>query len=133
MDREIGEIVAELRAEAGLTQRQLAEKMGGNQTRVSRLESGEGDGEDLAAYLEAVGTPRAAELGELLKVDWKNLPRPALRHPDINALIEIEHGLARIRAFLADGQVPTVLAGQAELFERRLAEAGRYLLALDHD
>ena len=107
--------------------------MGGNQTRVSRLESGDGEGDDLAPYLDAVGTPRAQALVDVLKIEWRNLPRPSLRHPDLEALVEIERGLARIRAFLTNGEVPAVLIGQAELLMRRLEEAGRYLLALDHD
>jgi transcriptional regulator with XRE-family HTH domain len=133
VDKEIGAILAGIRIEAGMTQRQVADRIGGNQTHVSRLESGDGEYEDLAAYLEAVGTPPAQTLADLLKVEWRNLPRPSLRHPDIETLVEIERGLARIRAFLADGQVPTVLAGQAELLVGQLEAAGHYLLALDHD
>ena len=133
MDKEIGEILADIRNEAVMTQRQVAERMGGNQTRVSRLEAGDGEYEDLASYLEAIGTPTAQTVADLLKIEWRHLPRPSLRHPDIEILVEIERGLSRIHTFLEDGQVPTVLAGQAELLVRRLEAAGHYLLALDHD
>ena len=133
MNGEIGEMLTKVRNEAGLTQREVADRFGVNQTRVSRLETGHGEDGDMAAYLEAIGTPGAATLADLLKVEWRNLPKPSLRHPDIETLIEIENGLTRVRGFLADGQVPTVLAGQAELLVRRLNEAGHYLLALDHD
>jgi len=133
VDKEIGEILADIRNEAVMTQRQVAERMGGNQTRVSRLEAGDGEYEDLASYLEAIGTPTAQTVADLLKIEWRHLPRPSLRHPDIEILVEIERGLSRIHTFLEDGQVPTVLAGQAELLVRRLEAAGHYLLALDHD
>ncbi len=133
MSAELGRILADLRASSGLTQRQVAERMSANQTQVSRIETGEGDPADLVAYLAAVGTPEATTLVELLAIDWVHLPRPSLRHPDLDALVAIERGLAEVREFLADGQVPTVLAGQAQLLERQLEEAGRYLLALDHN
>ena len=129
----MGTMLAEIRDAAGMTQRQVAERMSANQTRVSRIEAGDGDDADIASFLEALGTPRAGSFAELLKLEWLHLPRPSLRHPDLDTLVEIERGLARIRTFLADGQVPAVLAGQAELLEKRLEEAGRYLLALDHD
>lgn len=133
MNAELGGMLAQLRASSELTQRQVAERMSANQTRISRIEAGEADQADIDAYLAAVGTPEATALGELLAIDWIHLPRPSLRHPDLDALVAIERGLAEVREFLADGQVPTVLAGQAQLLERRLEEAGRYLLALDHD
>ena len=129
----MGTMLAEIRDAAGMTQRQVAERMSANQTRVSRIEAGDGDDGDIASFLDALGTPRAGSFAELLKVEWLHLPRPSLRHPDLDTLVEIERALTRIRAFLTDGQVPTVLAGQAELLEKRLEEAGRYLLALDHD
>jgi transcriptional regulator with XRE-family HTH domain len=133
VNAEMGTILAEIRDAAGMTQRQVAERMSANQTRVSRIEAGDGDDADIASFLEALSTPRAGSFAELLKVEWLHLPRPSLRHPDLDTLVEIDRGLARNRAFLTDEQVPTVLAGQAELLEKRLEEAGRYLLALDHD
>lgn len=130
---EAGAILAELRGTSGLTQRQVAERMNANQTRVSRIEAGDGDEADIAAYLAAVGTPEAGALVELLALEWVHLPRPSLRHPDLEALVAVERGLGQVREFLDDGQVPTVLAGQAQLLDRRLEEAGRYLLSLDHE
>jgi transcriptional regulator with XRE-family HTH domain len=132
MNMEIGPVLANLRTSSGLTQRQIAERMSANQTRVSRIEAGDGDDADVTAYLAAVGSPEAATLAELLAFEWLNLPRPSLRHPDLDALMAVERGLRQVREFLADGQVPTVLAGQAQLLDRRLEEAGRYLLSLDH-
>lgn len=133
MNIETGSILAELRGASGLTQRQIAERMSANQTRVSRIEAGDGDETDITAYLAAVGTPEAEALAQLLALEWVHLPRPSLRHPDLEALVSVERGLGDVREFLNDGQVPTVLAGQAQLLERRLEEAGRYLLSLDHE
>lgn len=133
MSAEVGTLLAGVRGGAALTQKQVAERMRANQTRVSRIEAGDGDPADIAAYLDAVGTPEAASLAELLAFEWKHLPRPSLRHPDLDALIAVERGLERVRTFLADGEVSSVLSGQAQLLERRLEEAGRYLLSLDHE
>lgn len=133
MDLEVGAVLAEVRDAAGMTQREVASRIGGNQTRVSRLESGVGEPDDFVAYLDAVGTERASEVAELLQFEWKHLPRPSLRHPDLATLREIETGLSRVRDFLADDQVPAILASQAELLLHRLEAAGRYLLELDHD
>lgn len=130
---EDGAMLAELRGASGQTQRQVAERMSANQTRVSRIEAGDGDEADITAYLAAVGTPEAEALARLLALEWVHLPRPSLRHPDLEALVSVERGLGQVREFLDDGQVPTVLAGQAQLLDRRLEEAGRYLLSLDHE
>jgi DNA-binding XRE family transcriptional regulator len=43
-DRELGQLIYDLRTEAGLTQAQLAERMGTTQSAISRLEEGGGDG-----------------------------------------------------------------------------------------
>jgi transcriptional regulator with XRE-family HTH domain len=133
MTAEIGALLAGVRSDADLTQKRVAERMRANQTRVSRIEAGDGDVADIAAFLDAVGTPEAQTLAELLAFEWKHVPRPSLRHPDLETLIAVERGLERVRTFLADDQVTTVLAGQAQLLERRLEEAGRYLLSLDHE
>lgn len=133
MNQEVGQLLAEVREAAKMTQRQVAELMGANQTRISRLEAGEADGAESARFLEVIGTPRAQSLAEKLQVQWRYLPQPSLRHPDLETLVGIERGLNEIREFLADGQVPTVLAGQAEFLQSSLEEAGRYLLALHHE
>lgn len=93
MNAEMGIILAEIRDAAGMTQRQVAERMSANQTRVSRIEAGDGDDADIASFLEALGTPRAGSFAELLKVEWLHLPRPSLRHPDLDTLMEIEREL----------------------------------------
>jgi len=131
---EIGGLLAEVRAEAEQTQKQIAERLGLHQSRVSRLESGEGDHtlDDYSAYLDAVGTQRAMNLKETLQVHWRHLPKPSLRHPDLTVLIEAEAALERLNVFKAGDSVPHVLAGQADLLFRRLADFGEFLLSLDH-
>jgi transcriptional regulator with XRE-family HTH domain len=131
---EIGGLLAQVRRAAGLTQEQVAERMELHQSRVSRLESGEGDPTtaDYMAYLKSVGSSEARKLRAVIEATWKHLPQPSLRHPDLPTLIEAEASLERLHRFKNGPSVPQVLAGQADLLFRRLFEFGEFLLNLDH-
>lgn len=133
MNREIGQLLAEVRETAKRTQKDIAAAISGNQTRVSRLETGEGTLDDVIAFLAAVGTEDAKDLSKKVQFEWKHLLQPSLRHPDLAILMEIETALDKLRGFLANGDVPKVLAGQAELLLSRLEHVGRYLFALNHE
>jgi transcriptional regulator with XRE-family HTH domain len=134
MHVEIGGLLTQVRKAADLTQEEVAERLGLHQSRVSRLESGEGDPStgDYAAYLKAIGTNEARRLRAVIEATWKHLPQPPLRHPDLQTLIEAEAALERLHKFKSGPSVPHVLAGQAELLFRRLYEFGEFLLNLDH-
>lgn len=133
MNEEIGGLLSLVRTNSEKTQKQVAEAMKANQTKISRLEMGDGDPADIEAYLDAIGTEEALRLKGLLGLEWVHLPRPSLRHPDLQGLIEIEEGLTTVRDFLADDTVPGALAGQAALLDKRLEDAGQFLLSLDHE
>lgn len=133
MSVEIGALAAGVREQAKLTQRQVADAAKLTQSRVSRLEAGDGSTDDYVDYLRAIGTEAAERAIIMLQAEWRHLPRPPLRHPEFQVLLEIEGALERMARFLADGDVPAVLAGQAELLARRLRDAGNYLLSLDHE
>jgi transcriptional regulator with XRE-family HTH domain len=134
MHVEIGALLTQVRKAAGLTQQDVAAKIGVHQSWVSRLEAGEGtpDTADYSAYLGAVTTDEARELRRVLEATWKHLPQPPLRHPDLDILIEAEAALGRLHSFKSGPSVPQVLAGQADLLFRRLFEFGEFLLNLDH-
>jgi transcriptional regulator with XRE-family HTH domain len=127
---ELGQVAAAAREAATLTQKQLAERMGAHQSRISRMEQGDGDLEDFVRYLTTLETDRARELLELVQIEWKHLPRPSLQHPDIRTLADVEIALERLDGFR--NQAPRVLSGQADLLYRRLYESGEYLIRLDH-
>ena len=133
MNVEAGSLVATVREKAKLTQRQVADAAKLTQSRVSRLEAGDGSTDDYVRYLHAIGTDEARRTISMLQAEWRHLSRPSLRHPDFQVLSEIENALERMARFLEDGEVPAVLAGQAELLSRRLRDAGDYLLSLDHE
>ena len=131
---EIGALLAEVREEAKLTQKEMARRLGVHQSQISRFESQDGDPEtlDFDRYLLALGSERALKLSETLNVYWRHLPRPSPKHPDIDTLVEVEKALQRLEDFRQSTSMPLVLAGQADLFFRRLVEFGEYLLNLDH-
>lgn len=129
---ELGSLVAAVRDEAGLTQVEMADRLKLTQTKISRLEKGDGKLSEYADYLEAVGTDAASRLRRIIVVRWKHLPQPSLRNPDLDTLVEIETALRRLEDFKNDQKAPQVLVGQADLLSRRLSDFGTYLINVDH-
>jgi transcriptional regulator with XRE-family HTH domain len=127
-------LLEETRRAASLTQEDLAKRMKLHQSRISRLESGDGAPslEESMSYLKAVGTDKARRLRAALQSEWRHLPPPPFGHPDLEVLIEAEGALGRLNTFKSGPSVPQVLAGQAELLFRRLREFSEFLLNLDH-
>ncbi len=133
MNTEIGALLASVRDAAKITQVQLAKSLGTSQTRISRIEAGEGvSNADCDAYLDRISTPEAERAKVMLRVVWTHLPRPPLQHPDIDQLIAAEAALARLADFLSSESVPRAIAGQAELLSRRIYDFGDFLRSLKH-
>jgi DNA-binding XRE family transcriptional regulator len=79
-DRELGQLIYDLRTEAGLTQTQLAERMSTTQSAISRLEEGGGDGTPKLDTLIRL----AAALGRGLRISFpygEDDPAVILREP----------------------------------------------------
>src|SRR5437667_7493449 len=95
---EIGSLLSQVRKASGLTQEEVAGRLGFHQSRVSRLETGELEPvtDDYVAYLKAVGTDQARTLRAAIEASWKHLPRPPLRHPDLATLMAAEAALVRL-------------------------------------
>lgn len=129
---EIGTLIAGARVDAGLTQKEMAKRLNVNQSQISRLESGDSNAEskDFDRYLRALDTERGLKLADVLKLSWKHLSRPSLKHPDLEILVEVEAALQCLER--QSKSMPRVLVGQAELLFRRLVEFGESLLNLDH-
>lgn len=133
MHQEVGRLLAEAREAAGKTQKEIAQALGVHQSKVSRLEQGEGgEPDDYERFIAAVGSKEAQRLGTAMNITWRHLPRPSLRHPNLDSLIEIETALELLDGFRQGPDLPQVLAGQAELLFRRLFESGDFLMRLDH-
>ena len=97
-DKELGRELARLRARAGVTQAQLAERLGVSQAVVSRTESGERrlPSADLQAFAEAIGTEEARGMETRRSRQWEALTRPPLGHPDHDLIWKAERGLRRL-------------------------------------
>lgn len=67
-DSGLGQLIYDLRIAAGLTQQELAERMGTTQTAISRLESGGGGAQRLDTLLRL-----AAALGRGLRITFPSL------------------------------------------------------------
>lgn len=131
---DVGTAVAEAREEAGVTQKEMAQRLKVHQSQISRLEGGDGKGEtkDFERYLQALGSERALKLARILKVEWRHLSCPSLKHPNLEVLVEIEEALQRLQDFRESQSMPLVLAGQTDLLFRRLVEFAEFLVSLDH-
>ena len=134
LHKDIATLLADTREAAGMTQTELGQRLGLNQSQISRLENGDTKAEpaSLDAYLKAVGSDHALRLAHILDRAWAHLPAPSPDHPDIAALVEIEEALERLATFMGDSTMPHTLVGQSELLFRRLIEFGDFLLRLDH-
>ncbi|MGH8929465.1 MAG: helix-turn-helix domain-containing protein [Egibacteraceae bacterium] len=78
-DRELGQLIYDLRTEAGLTQAELAERMGTTQSAISRLEEGGGGAPKLDTLVRL-----AAALGRGLRISFpygEDDPAVVLREP----------------------------------------------------
>ena len=131
---DVGTAVAEARQEAGVTQKEMAQRLKVHQSQISRLEGGDGKGEtkDFERYLQALGSERALNLARILKVEWRHYSCPSLKHPNLEVLVEIEEALQRLQDFRESQSMPLVLAGQTDLLFRRLVEFAEFLVSLDH-
>ena len=91
--QEVGRLLAEAREAAGKTQKEIAQALGVNQSKVSRIEQGDGgEADDYERFIAAIGSKEAKKISTAMGVIWRHLPRPSLRHPDLESLIEIEAG-----------------------------------------
>ena len=131
---DIGAIVAEVREEASITQKEMAKRLNLHQSQISRLENRNSNAEvgEFHRYLHALGSDRALKLAQVLEVDWRHLLCPSLKHPNLETLADVEVALQSLQSFRESQSMPQVLVGQAELLFRRLAELGEFLLSLDH-
>jgi transcriptional regulator with XRE-family HTH domain len=133
MSLEIGEIIAAERDAAGLTQKQLADRLGGvHQTSISRIEKGQASPDLMFEHvLKAIGTPTALQWTNIIRFDWKHLPHPSYRHPNLADLIKIEEALGELSNFDEFNPNKTD-AGRKDLLVRRLTDAADFIFQLDH-
>lgn len=115
--KELGKRLTQVREAAGLKQAELARRITWSPAVLSRVESGERElsAEELTTVMEAIGTPDALRLSQVLERDWRYIQRPPLDHPDQELLWEAEEVCAELVELKSHPEV-------RHAFERRLTE-----------
>src|SRR5262245_49489055 len=119
---QIGPILGELRAAAGIKQSDVAAALGTHPSRISRIESGDmaTDWKEVTKFLKFVGTDAAAKFRSVLDVPWNHVARPLYWHPQLESLVLAEGCLSRLHLFIEQPDVPRTLIGQAVLLRDSL-------------
>jgi len=129
-----GSELVQVRKAAKASQADVANKMGTDQSRVSRIESdSKVPIEEALKYLKALeDDPIAMEFIEHIDSTWYSLTKPSFRHPCRRVLRKADQALARLQSFLADPSNPPDLTQQAKIYEDVLRNSSSYLLDLKH-
>ena len=129
-----GKYLGRLREEAGLKQKDVAQKVTWSQAVLSRVESGERDvtPDELDAILQAIGTENALNFREVARRVWKLLPRPPLDHPEESLLWETEETLQAIEEALNDPSIKRSFANLLDEFKEGLDDAARIVRNTEH-
>ena len=131
-----GETLARLRTELGATQKEVAEKIPMDQSRLSRLEKGDIGPEDIGAVLGALaslGSESAAGLKDFIGREWRFIEPPSFWNPERSTLERVEDTLGKIEQFLDDEGQPWPLRRQLERRKDELIRAAPYLSGLRHN
>jgi transcriptional regulator with XRE-family HTH domain len=131
----IGNELAQLRKAAKISQADLSERMGVDQSSVSRMESDPNPArEDIDKYLAALnGDPAAKEFAVYLDSTWTHVGKPAFQHPYRHELEMAESAIEKLQAFASNLSTPAELKQQAKLYEDGLRETAVFLLDLKHN
>jgi transcriptional regulator with XRE-family HTH domain len=127
----VGQAVARLRAEAGVTQAALAAKSGLDQSRISRIEKGgvnstpEVDRVFLA--LDALGVEQAKQFLSYAKREWRHIEPPSFWNPDRTSLELAESTLESVAQFVGQEDRPWPLRRQIEKHQESLIRAASFL------
>jgi transcriptional regulator with XRE-family HTH domain len=130
----IGRILARLREEAGLSQKQLGKKIGASTSGVSRMESDLTplNEEEINNYISGLGTNSAKELKAYRKQEWVHLTKPDFFHPSRKTLWEAEESLKKLVALQKDLDINSVFFSQLKLHDDTVKGLAAYLLSTEH-
>ena len=129
-DKELGRELARVRTLAGLTQAQLAARLGVSQTVVSRTESGErrlGSAE-LQEFAESIGIEEARGLETRRSRQWRALRRPPFGHPDHDLLWKAEMALRELQTLRDQPDIAQAFARRIGVFCKEIKTAVEKLL-----
>ena len=133
-DGATGKYLARLREEAGLKQKDVANKVTWSPAVLSRVEAGERDLtlEELDSILQVIGTEKALNFRQAARRSWSLLPKPPLGHPEELLLWETEGALQTIDQVLSDPNIKVSYANLLEDFKRGLREAAHIVWNTEH-
>lgn len=131
----VGQVIAQLRRDAGLTQADIAASLKYSAAKVSRLEAGEIDvgADEISQVLAAIDTPQAREFGDYLAHPWTELPQPPFEHPNRPDLRRAEMVLRRISELLSEPDLKNAFVEQVKLYEAEIRRASDFLMAVHHN
>src|SRR6266481_1983236 len=123
-----------LRADANLSQTELAKRLSFTASRVSRLESGETalTTEDAQQLAEAIGTAKAKEFADYVRQNWEILENPGFDHVSRATLWEAELALQSLKALEDDPELKNAFLQQVKSCRLGLERSARFLLLTQH-
>ena len=119
---EIGNHLVRLRDKAGLSQKDLAQKVTWSPAVLSRVESGErpASSDELTSILKAIGTTEALEFSETANRAWRYLEKPPLGHPDEPILWQAEQVLADLQELQENPDIRQAFATRLKEYVQEL-------------
>ena len=131
-----GTVISRLRHELQVNQGEVAGRAGLDQSRLSRLESGElPAGRDLAKVLDALadlGSSDANRYRAFVDKTWLHVEQPDFWNPDAGIIEQAEEALCHVDVFLREQEPPWPLRRQLERQMAGLLDAVGYLHDLTH-
>jgi transcriptional regulator with XRE-family HTH domain len=129
--RKVGNDLAKLRLNSGLKQAKIAEALGVDASRISRIETGEviPDADEVKKFAKAAGTP---EYAEYFEEAWAVISKPPFWHPAREELARAEKTLKRLLDFVTGPEVSSIAKAQAAMHRESLNRCVDYLGSLDH-
>lgn len=133
----IGSDIQSLRTQAGITQSQLAQGAGLEQSRISRIEKGDispstADIEAILRHLVAKGSGPAADYRSYLAAAWRHVERPAFDNPQREVITLAEDTLEKIASFMEQREHPWPLKRQIERQKAAVENWSAYLGQTSH-
>jgi transcriptional regulator with XRE-family HTH domain len=130
-----GGMLARLRMRANVKQGAVAAKMGVDQSRISRIETGEltPTPSEVQAYLSALGTSEASSYIRHLENDWRFLELPTPENPELDVIWEAEEQLQRLDGFEQAKNPPGPVRAELDMHRESLLRAAGFLHLLEHD
>ena len=129
-----GQVLAKLREEAGMSQKQVSKKMGVSASTVQRMETEASGlmGAEVNNFLKALSTENAKEAQAYFRQTWKKLSKPTFFHPSRKYLWQAELSLNKIDELQKGIDPNSVFFKQLELHRQTLINLADYLESTEH-